>query len=68
MMIAKNEKNNVAIAYNVLYAKKQKIYPSYVLKHNSNCEKQVILLWITNGEDWHYLLFIYFFILFYFIY
>ena len=44
----KFEKNNVTIAFNVLYAKK--IYRAYVSKHNSNCEKQVILLMISNGE------------------
>ena len=27
-----------------------KIYPSYVSKHNSNREKQVILLMISNEE------------------
>ena len=32
-----------------MYAKKEKIYPAYALKHNSNCEKQVILLMIANG-------------------
>ena len=38
------------IALKVLYAKREKIYPAYVSKHNSNYEKQVIL-WITpNGE------------------
>ena len=37
-------------------AKKEKIYPAYVSKHNSNSEKQVILLMISNGEKlWHYL-------------
>ena len=51
----KLEKNNVTIALNVLYAKKQKIYPAYVLKYNSDHEKQVILLMIPNGEKWHYL-------------
>ena len=35
----KFEKNNVAIALNVSYAKNEKIYPTYVSKHNSNCEK-----------------------------
>ena len=30
----KIEKNNIAIALNVLYVKK--IYPAYVSKHNSN--------------------------------
>ena len=44
----KFEKNNVTITLNVLYAKKEKIYPAYVLKHSSNCEKQVILLIISN--------------------
>ena len=52
----KIEKNNVTIALNVLYAKKEKIYPTYISKHNSNREKQVILLMISNGEKlWHYL-------------
>ena len=36
----KLEKNNVTIAFNVLYAKKEKIYPAYVSKHNSNREKR----------------------------
>ena len=44
------------IALNVLYAEKEKIYPVYMSKHNSNCEKQVILLMISNGEkQCHYL-------------
>ena len=53
-----------------MYAKKEKIYPDYVSKNNSNREKQVILLMIPNGEGckrsktlatrgksegWHYL-------------
>ena len=46
----KFEKNNVIIALNVLYAKKEKIYPAYVSKHNPNWEKQVILFMIPNGE------------------
>ena len=45
------EKSNVAIALHVFYAKKEKnIYPAYVSKHNSNREKQVILLMIPNEE------------------
>ena len=32
----KFEKNKVTIAFNVLYAKKEEIYPDYVSKHNSN--------------------------------
>ena len=51
----KIEKNNVRIALNVLYAKKEKIYSAYVLKNTSTCEKQIILLMISNGEKWHYL-------------
>ena len=49
------EKKNQTIALNVFYAKKEKIYPAYVSKHNSNREKQVILLMIPNEEKWHYL-------------
>ena len=36
----KFEKNNLPIALNVLYPKKEKIYPAYVSKHNSYCEKK----------------------------
>ena len=43
--------------------KEEKIYPTYVSKHNSNRGKQVTLLMIPNGEKretkfeerWHYL-------------
>ena len=34
------ETNNGIIALNVFYAKKEKIYPAYVSKHNSNLEKR----------------------------
>ena len=51
----KFEKNNVKIALNVLYAKKEKMYPAYVSKSNSNREKEVILLMIPSGKGWHYL-------------
>ena len=51
----KIEKSNPTIAFNVLYNKKEKIYPTYVSKHNSNREKQFILLMIRNGEGWHYI-------------
>ena len=34
--------------------KKKKKYPGYVSKHNSNHEKQVILLMISIREKWHY--------------
>ena len=36
-----------------MWKKKEKIYPLYVLKHNSNHEKQVILLMVSNREKWH---------------
>ena len=32
----------------------KKISLAYKSKHNSNCEEQVILLMIGNGEKWHY--------------
>ena len=35
--------------------KKEERHPVYVSKHNSNREKQVILLIIPNGEKFHYL-------------
>ena len=34
-----SQKNYVTTALNVLYAKKEEIYPAYVSKHNSICEK-----------------------------
>ena len=46
----KSEGNNVTIALNVFYAKKEKIYPAYISKHNSSREKQVIILMILNGQ------------------
>ena len=57
----KFEKNNVTI--NVLCTKNEKVYPAYISKNNSNCDKQVILLMIINrtpckamseGRRWHY--------------
>ena len=44
------EKKYITIAYNVLYAKKEKIYPAYVSKNKSNREKQGILLMIPNQK------------------
>ena len=49
-----------------MHAKKEKTCPAYVSKHNSNRDKQVILLMTPNGEErgrkakskeqwWHYL-------------
>ena len=40
-MRKKIQKNGLTIALNILYVKK--INPSYVSKHNSDCEKQVNL-------------------------
>ena len=49
------EKNNLAIALNILYIKEKDIYPSSISKHNR--EKKIILLIIPNKEkeEWHYL-------------
>ena len=30
--------------------KKKKLYPPYLSKHNSNLEKQIIFLLVSNGE------------------
>ena len=46
----KFEKNNLTIALNVLSSKKQKMYPAYVSRNNSNRKNQVILLMIPNGK------------------
>ena len=34
---------------------RKNLYPAYVSKLNSNCEKHGIFLMIPNGEKWHYL-------------
>ena len=44
------EQNNVAIAVNVLYTKKEKIYPAYLSKNNSNFAKQF------NDSKWRKML------------
>ena len=51
------EKNNPTIALNILYIKEKEICPPYISKINSNCEKEIILLMISNDEKegWHYL-------------
>ena len=46
----KFEKNNLTIALNVLSAKKQKIYPAYFSRNNSNRKNQFIFLMIPNGK------------------
>ena len=48
------EKNNSAIALNVLYAKKENIHLVYVSEQNSKRDKKIILLMISNRERWHY--------------
>ena len=53
-MIGKNLRK-ITNAINVVYANKEKIYPAYISKHNSNHEKQVVLLVTPNGEGWHYM-------------
>ena len=52
----KFELNN-EIALNILYVphNTKKIQVAYKSKHNLTREKQVILLMIGNGENWHYL-------------
>ena len=52
----KFELNN-EIAINILYVphNTKKIHVAYKSKHNVTCGKQVILLMISNGENWHYL-------------
>ena len=52
----KFESNN-EVALNILYVphNTKKIEIACKLKHNLTREKQVILLMISNGENWHYL-------------
>ena len=52
----KFELNN-KIALNILYVPNNtnKVNVAYKSKHNLTCDKQVILLIITDGEKWHYL-------------
>ena len=53
----KLELNNKSIALNVLYVPEgeKTIRHAYKSKHNLTRENQVILLMITDGEEWHYL-------------
>ena len=46
----KFEKNYWIIVLNILYATKEKIYPAYISKCNSNNEKQLIFLMTLNGD------------------
>ena len=52
----KFESNN-KITLNILYMphNTRKIQVAYKSKHNLTYDKQVILLMISNGENWHYL-------------
>ena len=52
----KIELNN-EVALNILYVphNTKKIEITYKSKHNLTREKQIILLMISNGENWHYL-------------
>ena len=49
------EKNNSTITLNIWYIKEKEICPAYISKINSNFEKQIILLMISNEEKegWH---------------
>ena len=51
------EKNNSKIALNIFYIKEKEMYLAYMSKINWNCEKQIIILMISNEkkEWWHYL-------------
>ena len=53
----KNFEFNNEVALNILYGpyNTRKIQVAYKSKNNLTCDKQVILLMITNGEKWHYL-------------
>ena len=53
----KLEKNNETIALNMLYVplNTKEILVAYKSKYKHKCEKQVILLMITDGNKWHYL-------------
>ena len=53
--LEKSWENNLTIALRLLYAKKEKIYPDYVSRFNSEREKQVVFFIIPNGDVWHYL-------------
>ena len=54
----KNFELNNEVALNILYVPHgtKKIEIAYKSKHNLTREKQIILLMISNGENWHYLI------------
>ena len=43
-------KENLTIAFNILYIKGKEVLAADISKHNSTCEKQIILLMLTNNE------------------
>ena len=51
------KKNNKSIAFNILSVayNTEQVRHEYESKYNLNCENQVILLMITDGEKWHFL-------------
>ena len=51
----KNQNNNLLIAFNVLYAKKEKKNILPIFQSKSNCQKQFIVLISTSKERWHYI-------------
>ena len=53
----KFDENNLTIAFNVLYAKKEKIYPAYVSKHKTSYswKTSYSFLMIRNEEGCHYI-------------
>ena len=50
------ERNNKTIALNILFVpnNKKAINFAYKSKHNRKCKNQVVLLMVTNGKKWHY--------------
>ena len=53
----KFESNNKSIALNIFFVphNTKEIRHAYKSKYILNCETQVIILMITDGEKWHYL-------------
>ena len=47
-MPRENQQEGVKLPPTQIRVEKEKIYPAYVSKHDSNCEKQVILLMIPS--------------------
>ena len=49
------EKNNETVALNVLVVLHNEIKITYKSKYNHTCKNQIVLLMITDGEQWHYI-------------